>query len=341
MLNNKETSMPLNIQYAPADLKKFVDRMQKQHKDKFATICFFGGEPTLDLAAMQNIITQFNGAKGYDVNFILHTNGLLLGEIPDGILRKINVLFVSLNYERVFADGHITDYFADLVNDITKIKQEQKQITVMGRLTITHETSLYTACTLMGNIFDYVYWQMDNRKRMQNFENYKIRYKKDIALLFDYWLSFLRQGTILYYIPFLGIIRNYVDNEPIPTNCYCGYGDYTIFIQTNGSAFACCESVESSVHKIGDIYNGIEFVDMCIDGTRCAKCQHVKICGGRCGRMHKDFDNARINQFCELNIFTFNLIKEALPELKRLMQTSSAFYKAVNDYHLDYTELIP
>jgi len=341
LLDNKKTGMPLDMQYDAKDLRKFVDATQKANKDDFATIIFFGGEPTLDFDGMQKIIQEFENVRGYEVNFILHTNGLLLGQLPDKILKKLDVIYISINYQKVYTNGHISDYFINMVSNINQVKAKQKQIVIMGRLTITKDASLYTQCALLGNIFDYVYWQMDNRKEMDGIEEYKVQYKKDISLLFDYWLSFLRQRTILYYVPFLGIIRNYIDNGPPPKYYYCGYGNYSIFVQTNGTCFACCEAVESSGHKIGDIYNGIKFTNMSLERTRCSDCPHVKLCGGRCGRMHKDFDSVRINHFCELNIFTFNLIKNAMPEIKMMMQTNCEFYKAIHDYHLEYTELIP
>jgi len=340
LLNKEHTNIPLNIQYPLVDLKKFIDKVQKENNDKFATICFFGGEPTLDYGMIETIISNFDKVKSYEISFILHTNGLLLSKIPDKLASKIDVVFVSLNYDKLFNDGRISNYYLNISKSLHSIKQKNK-ISVIGRLTITNETSLTTACVLMENAFDYVYWQIDNREQVDGIIEYKTIYKAEITTLFDYWLSNLKSGKILNYIPFLSIVKNLVDSTPAPKNYFCGYGFYSVFIQTDGTCYTCCEAVESSKHKIGDIHNGIKFVDMNIANPKCLNCLYLKLCGGRCGRMHKDFSQKRINDFCELNIFTFKLFIDALPQLQQILNENTDFRQALNDYHIDYTEQTP
>lgn len=340
MLDKDKTSIPLSIQYPIEKLRKFVDVVQKSFKDKEAIIYFFGGEPSLDWGSIQKVIDGFVCVKAYEVSFILHTNGLLLGNTPDKILNKISTIILSLNYEKIYKNGGISDYFYGIAQSIKQVKQK-KDISIMGRLTTTNTTSLYTACTLTGNFFDYVYWQIDNQEIVEDVENYKAQYKKEISLLFDYWFSYLRQDVVLYYIPFLGIIRNFIDEKQFGGNYYCGFGNYSIFVQTDGICYACCEAVEEGQHKIGSIDHGIKFADMKPDNAKCLKCAYLKICGGRCGRMHKDFRMDRISDFCELNIFTIKMIENNLPEIKKLLKNNPYFFDAIFDYHLDYTELLP
>jgi len=339
MLSKEQTGMPLSIQYPLRDLRQFVDKVQKENNDKFATICFFGGEPTLNYEKIEAIITSFDKVKAYEINFILHTNGLLLSKISDKIADKIDVVFLSLNYDKLLCGGRISNYYLDISKSLNAIKQKHK-MSVIGRLTITSETSLTTACLLMENAFDYIYWQIDNREQVDKIAEYKVVYKSEIASLFDYWISNLRCGKVLNYIPFLSIVKNLADNIPAPKNYFCGYGFYSIFIQTDGSCYTCCEAVESSKHKIGDIRGGIKFLDMDIT-NKCLNCLYLKLCGGRCGRMHKDFSQERITDFCELNIYTFKLIIDALPQLQQILNSNPAFRKALDDYHIDYTEQTP
>jgi len=339
LLNKDKAVKPQAIQYPLSDLRKFVDTVQRNNNDKHATICFFGGEPTLDFCKIESLLKAFENVKSYEIRYILHTNGLLLSSIPDTIIKRLDIIFLSLNYEKIFIKGNISDYFIGITESLLSIKTK-KQIPTIGRLTITSETSLYSQCTLLPDTFDYIYWQIDNQEQIKDIVNYKENYKKNISILFDYWLSFLKKGTVLNYVPFLSIIRNLIDNEPPPKNYYCGYGHYSVFVQTDGACYACCEAVESSAHIIGDIYNGIRFSNMDIDNSKCLNCLYLKLCGGRCGRMQKDFSQKRINDFCELNIFTFNLIINALPSIKKHIKTNSDLLEAIYDEHLDYTEQI-
>jgi len=339
LLNKEKMAKPQSIQYSLDNLRKFVDDEQKRNNDKYATICFFGGEPTLDIDKIEHIMKKFENVKSYEIKYVLHTNGLLLSSIPHAVVKRLDTVFLSLNYEKIFTKGQISNYFFGITKSLATLK-EKKQIPIIGRLTITKDTSLYTQCAILPNTFDYIYWQIDNQEHLEDIENYKENYKKDVSLLFDYWFSFLEKGTILNYVPFLSIVKSLVDNEPSPKNYYCGYGYYSVFIQTDGECYACCEAVESSKHKIGNIYNGINFSDMSIDNKKCLDCLYLKLCGGRCGRMHKDFSKKRINDFCELNIFTFNLFINSLPTIKKLLKSNPDFLEAAYDEHIDYTEQV-
>jgi len=340
LLNKEFSNIPLSISYPLTDLRRFVDRVQKERKDKHATICFFGGEPTLDYGKIQEIIDVFEGVRAYEISYILHTNGILLSKIPDKIIKVLGVLFLSPNYSKVLKNGCLSSYYLDIADNLQFIKQK-KNVETIGRLTATSDTNLLNACTIMQNDFDYIYWQMDNREQVENIVEYKAKYKKEVALLFGHWFTSLKSGKILNYIPFLSITKNLIDNALFDKNYFCGYGFYSVFVQTDGSCYTCCEAVESSNHKIGDIYSGIKFASCDLESRPCRNCLYLKLCGGRCGRMHKDFSVTRINDFCELNQFTFNLIIKALPELKQILKENPAFHDALYDYHIDYTEQTP
>ncbi len=341
MMDNYKTNIPADIKYPLGDLRKFVDKVQSTcPSNENAVIYFFGGEPTLNYEKIYEVMNEFQDVSEYKITYVLHTNGLLLDEIPEKTISKINVIFLSLNYELMFDDGQLTPYFSKIVNTITKLKKEHNVITI-GRFTVSPKTSLYTEASMSSLFFDYIYWQLDNQKQIDNIEKYKTNYISDVSLLFDNWFAFLKHGIILRYIPFLAIIKHILNDMPVPIHYYCGYGEDIIYIQTDGSCHGCCDGIENSPHYIGDLYRGIEFKGMTITSDYCQKCQYLKICGGRCGRMHKDFDLERIKDFCEMNIFLFEKIKSRIPEIKQLINANPKIIEAINDANMEYTELIP
>lgn len=340
LLKNNQKSVPIKPNYTLEDLKNFVDNTQKKFNSHTACLYFFGGEPTLDYNYIYTIIQTFQTVTKYKIKYILHTNGLLLNKIPEEILEYIDIIFLSLNYEKIYCDNQISDYFTNFVHNIAYIKSK-KNIPFIGRLTISEGASLYTECTLLGNFFDYVYWQLDNQETLKDIKKYKSQYIKEVELLFELWYSFLKEGIVLRYVPFLAILRHLINDIPIPENYYCGYGDDIVYIQTDGTCYACCDEVETKTHYVGNIYDGIEFKDMKLNQPRCLECNYVKICGGRCGRMHKDFDKDRIDYFCEMNRFTFDLLKKYLSNIKEIVSEKNDLLNVVNDSMLDYTELIP
>lgn len=340
MLENNSRHLPDQLSYSLEDLKHFVDNVQNTHPEDTARIYFFGGEPTLDFNSIYSIIQVFKEVETYKVEFILHTNGLLLDSVPENIIKHIDIIFLSINYEKVYINGELSNYFIKLVHSIGKIKSVKK-IPFIGRLTISEGTSVYSECTLIGDFFDYVYWQLDNQKHLKDIIAYKEQYKKEVSFLFEYWFRFFKEGVILRYIPFLSIVQHLLYEYPIPQHFYCGYGEDMIYIQTDGSCYGCCDEVDSKRHFIGDIYSGIEFHDMEISSDICLNCKDLVICGGRCGRMHKDFEPERIQCYCEMNKFTFDLIKKYLSEISKKIDSCPHYREVFCDPIMDYTELLP
>lgn len=342
MMKQNEVSIPTNISYSLDKLKSFIHKTQSARfpLDQHAIIYFFGGEPTLNYNQIAQIIEELGGENEYRITYILHTNGLLLNKIPKTVVEKIDVIFLSLNYEKIFVNGHMTAYFSKIIESITKIKKEYG-ITTIGRLTISQNTSLYSEATLLGVFFDYIYWQLDNQKEIKKIEQYKTQYIREVSLLYKYWMDFLEHGIVLNYIPFLATIRHALFDKEDPINYYCGYGDDIVYIQTDGTCYGCCDEIEGKQHFIGNIIDGIQFHNMHISATYCKKCHYLRLCGGRCGRMHKDFSHERIQQFCDMNIALFNKIIESKDRIKRLIEQHPHLLSAINDPNIEYTEQIP
>lgn len=80
---------------------------------------------------------------------------------------------------------------------------------------------------------------------------------------------------------------------------------------------------------------------MKISNSLCQNCEDLIICGGRCGRMHKDFDSERIKEYCDMNKFMFKLIKRNLPEILKYIKSYDNHKKIFSDPMMDYTELLP
>lgn len=329
--------IPLKPNYLLEDLEKFITETQSKLKDEVADIYFFGGEPTMDFKMIDEIIRAMDKRHEYKVKYILHTNGLLVPNAPNTILEKLDLALISINYEKIYTNGLFNDYWGKILNSVMTMKSI-KNIPLIGRLTISAKTSLYTDCSLLGNFFDYVYWQIDNIESVENFDAYSSNYYYEIDMLFKYWLSFLKEGVFLNYVPFVSAIGNYINKVPVPRKFYCGYGSSMIYIQTNGNCFACCDNVESKSHYIGDIYEGIQFPKIDLQDTVCNYCKYIKICGGRCGRMHKDFSKQRISQYCALNQYMFQMIEKELPTIIALIKKYPSYIGHINDPILSYTE---
>lgn len=337
LFDTKKHGVPMKPQYTFEELEHFVTETQHNLDDDVADIYFFGGEPTVDYNQIEKLIEAFSKTHMYKVNYIMHTNGLLIPEAPKKILEQISLTLLSFNYELIYKNGHITSYLGKMVNAIECIKAV-KNTPIIGRITVSPNTSLFTECCLISNFVDYIYWQIDNCESMKDFASYQNQYKYDIMLLLKYWIKCLENGIFLRFVPFMSAVRNMIIPPEKPSRFYCGYGNSMIYVQTNGKCYACCDNVATNSHYIGDIYTGIHFSNNDLNNTICKNCSYIKLCGGRCGRMHKDFSVERIKQYCDLNQYMFNIIQDNIDTIKHAIFESPDFYNKIMDPMIAYTE---
>ena len=330
-------NVPVKPTYSFNQLESFISNLQKTMHDNVADIYFFGGEPTTDYPCINELIKAFNKPLDYKVNYIMHTNGLLIPKAPREILEQVHITLLSINYELIFENYHIAPYFKNIIDAIDCLKFSNSN-PIIGRITVSPKTSLFTECCLICNFVDYIYWQIDNCLSAKDYEEYYKHYSYEITLLYKYWFECFSKGIFLRFVPFISAIRFLINDTDIPAKYYCGYGSSMVYVQTNGDCFACCDNIATKSHYLGNIFSGIQFPKIDLKDTICSNCSYIKLCGGRCGRMHKDFSNERKRQYCKLNKFMFDLIIADIEKIKLIIKSNSSFYDKIMDPLISYTE---
>lgn len=309
MVNCKKENIPNEPIYKLYELFKFITHVQLKYNNNEAKIIFFGGEPTLNYKFILNIIEYANNHSfDYTIKFMLHTNGLLLNNIPLNILKNLEMIMLSINYDKIPKYNLYNGYFKSIADGILFIKR-LSNIPIIARLTITEETSLYTAVMQIHPFVDYLYWQLENCYKFDNYDKFYNSYKYELNLLMDTWMKYLKKGILLRFIPFIANV-NFLNNKMDTIDFCCGYNTSMIYIQTNGNCFTCAEDFTSSKNYIGSIYTDIQFSDFSLCNTICLNCEYKNICKGRCGRMHREFDDSHIVEYCNLNKIQFDFFKE-------------------------------
>jgi len=125
---------------------------------------------------------------GSKLRLTLHTNGLLLGDLPDDILADLDLIILSFNYEKITHHGLAQGYYGKIIRNVLKIRSKS-DVTIMGRLTITEKTSLYAAKKLTEEFWDQMYFQLENCLQFEDFEAYYQNYTFDVALLYRDWIN--------------------------------------------------------------------------------------------------------------------------------------------------------
>ncbi len=341
LLDCQKNNMPIDPEYSILQLKSFIIQNQKKYNDGEAIIYFFGGEPSLKFEYISEIIQDFGDEfETFKFKYVLHTNGLLLGKIPDTIASKLCLVMNSINYEKIPKHHLSGSYFSEILSSLYFFKQKSKA-PVIARLTITEKTSLYTEVMQIAHFYDLVYWQIENCSKFNDFQSFYATYTYEVELLFKYWFDYFKNGLFLNFVPFVACIKFMFELDRDTTLFSCGYGRSMVYVQTDGSCYACSDSVESGDHIIGNIYDGVDMPKPSLLKLKCKDCSYRPICMGRCGRMHKEFTEKHIAEYCSLNQYMFDLFLQNKQEIERIYNTYSDYKDYVCSFKLDFTEFTP
>ena len=339
MIDVKKQGIPLQPQYAITDLNRFIESMQAKYTDNAIDIIFFGGEPTLNYQFIEDVISQQKEKfSTYELRYMLHTNGLLLSDIPDIILSEISAIMLSINGLEMPAGTARNDYLSKVLKSIHSIKT-RSNVPIIGRFTITPQTSLFTQVMSMHSFFDYVYWQIENCNAFDNPSLFLQTYVKDMRHLIRIWEYYLNHGIVLKFIPFLMCIF-FRDEAHICKNFLCGYEDSMVYIQTDGLCYSCAEDFLSKKNIIGHILDSIEFSGYCLADTGCSSCEYISLCHGRCGRMHREFSDEHIHEYCKMNKVMFSYFSNNHSRIQKICQKHNIEFEQIS-YLTNYTEYVP
>lgn len=339
MIDAKKHKIPISPQYSIENLNGFIRSLQTEHKDIDVDIVLFGGEPTLNYDFIDNLISKQNkDLHDFNVRYMLHTNGILLKNISDKILLRLNSIMISINSLEVPVFNLNGSYFDTIISSIRSVKRKHS-IPIIGRLTITENSSLYTTVMQFHHFFDYIHWQIENCYSFLDFNSFYESYTYDLQLLINIWESYLSRGIILKLIPFLSCAFYFYD-KPKYHSFLCGYNQSMIYIQTDGICYSCAEDFLSKKNIIGDIMKGIKFLKFSLKDTKCNECEYVNMCYGRCGRMHYEYSEVHINEYCKLNAKMFEYFKNNRIKIKDICNKNKISIEKLS-FVTNYTEYIP
>ena len=340
LLKKEKINIPQEPAFSVEELNNFIDKTQRNNNDKIADIIFFGGEPTLNYPFIEKIIYSQNlkCKRPYEYHYMLHTNGLLLGDIPNSILKHLDSIMLSINYDKIHRIKLNEGYFKTIIDSVRIVKQ-RNPIPIVARLTITEETSLYSEIALFTPFFDAIYWQIENNYHFKKFKEFRNSYRYELTLCFNIWFNYLKRGIMLRLIPFIAATYFSINEHNSNVFC-CGYNKSMVYVQTNGSCYTCAEDMTTNSNLVGNITENIQFNTFGPKDVICKDCSYLKICMGRCGRMHKEFSLEHIREYCELNQILFNLIEEHLKDIQFFCQRNNIVI-SLDDPIYHFTEYVP
>lgn len=342
LLDCQKSNLPIRPAYSNLTLASFIERVQEENADSEVNVYFFGGEPTMEYPAIGELVQELKRTlpDNLSLKFVLHTNGLLLDQIPTGLLDDLTLVMFSINYEKIPKYNLANGYFSTIMDNAITTKQK-KDVPMIARLTITEQTSLYTEILQVSNFFDLVYWQIENCGQFNDFPTFYATYTFEVERTFDYWVRYLEHGFMIKLVPFMAVLKFMFYPDRSDEEFSCGYSRGMIYVQTNGNCYACSDNVEAGVHYMGNIESGIKLGKISLKRFGCTNCSYRCLCMGRCGRMHIEFSDEHISEYCRLNQFMFDLFLNHKAKLEQILQDHPKYQSELDSWLLEYTEFTP
>lgn len=335
--------IPTTIQYSVSDLVQFLA------KDPEPIIIFYGGEPTLALEKMQQIMDSVP-AKA----FIVQTNGLLLDRLETTYLNRLHTILVSLD-----GDERLTDYYRGegtyrrAIENLKLIRRRGFRGELIARMTVGEETRLDEAMRwLLFNEefpFSSVHWQLDAQFWRNDYDPIRIqrwfrRYNGEVNRLVEDWVKHMEEtGHILRIYPFLGVTESLLTGEATKLRCGAGWTEFNV--QTDGSITPCPVMAGMKAFYLGNIRgtNPLDLFDAVGPKEPCTTCSILDVCGGRClyANATKLWGEEGYRLVCGTVVNLIESLRGVLPRVRRLIDSKALRLQDFEYMKCNSCEIIP
>lgn len=277
-----DSSLPSSITYSVADLVEFLKQ------DPEPTLIFYGGEPTLALDKMREIMDNVP-AKAY----MMQTNGLFLDKLEPEYSKRFHTVLVSLDGDEALTDHYRgRGTYRRVIENLKLFRSRGFRGEFIARMTVDPETDLRQAVRwlLFNQEFPFgsVHWQLDAQFWQSDYEKGRVqkwfeRYNLDVRGLIEDWVSHMEEkGEVLRIYPLIGVAESLITRRPTKLRCGAGWTEFNI--QTNGKITPCPVMAGMKGFYIGSIWDTDprSLADAVLVKAPCNRCSIYEICGGRC-----------------------------------------------------------
>jgi putative peptide-modifying radical SAM enzyme len=273
--------LPINPVYTIDYLSAFISL------DPDAVIGFYGGEPTLAIPFMEEVMDEVPARA-----FTLQTNGTHLSEVPDDYLRRLHSILVSVDGPREVTDmNRGAGVYDRAMENLLYVEERGYRGDVVARMAVSRGSDIHRDVSHLLSMerprFHHVHWQLDvfwsELDSWDDLESWLRRYDAGISRLIGDFEEGLREGRVLGIVPFIPVMKTLMTGVPTPS-VRCGSGFNSFSIMTSGRVEACPIAPELPFSHAGDIF---ESTPKQLRGSvplvaPCTGCDIRWVCGGRC-----------------------------------------------------------
>lgn len=316
----EDTGSHTEITYTLDTLAEFLS------KDDDPQIMFYGGEPTLKIDLMLEIMDMFPDAR-----FMLQTNGLLIHKIPEKYVKQFNSILVSID-----GNQEVTDYYRSkgvydkVLENVRWLREVNYTGDIVARMAVSEESDIYRDVRHLLDIpsphFDHVHWQLnviwDAEGNWNDFDSWVMNsYFPGIRRLVSDWVDKMAEGVIEGIVPFIPVMYTLLTGES--SRLRCGSGLDTFAIHVDGSIGVCPISPDWEFSIVGNIKetHPDDLVDIMEVENPCPSCDEFGVCGGRCLFVNKQrlWGESGFQKVCSTATYMIACLRSELPRVRKFV----------------------
>lgn len=336
-------SLPKETDYPIEWLKEFCG------KDPDCILTFYGGEPTLCLEKIRQIMDNVP-AK----HFLIQTNGLLLDKLEPEYINRFHTILVSVDGNEELTDYYRgTGVYRKVAENVRKFVDNGFKGEIIARMTVMEETDIFKQVTWLlnnkGLPFSSVHWQLDagfwkNDFANRQFEKWiKESYNPGIGRLVKYWVDHMeRHGNVLKLYPFLAVMNSFLNKEKSLLRCGSGWINYSIL--TDGSIVPCPIMGGMKDFYVGHIETAHPLkLKKIFVSKPCSKCTVISECGGRClyANLTKQWNTHQYALVCDTVKNLIESLKKEVPRVNGLIKEGKIRLSDFDYLKYNGCEIIP
>lgn len=290
------------VTYTSDALDAFIKKYLSQHE---IYITFYGGEPTLNLGFIKEIMERYPAFR-----FQLQTNGTLLDNLPDSILANLSNILLSIDGGESITDGFRGRGVYRQVVKNTRAVRDRMAGSFTARVTWSSEETSFEELDELANTFDYVYFQFVAGEGTYTAAAMEKK-KTVITQLVD---KFFSSDDLYPMIPIMGIVRNKVlpsrSIELYHGKTQCRVSTHILNVMPDGKIYPCPDMMYVPEMLQGDlIANWLKPSPLQPHPSMpCDTCEAQAWCRGNCLKNlylayvkdDKNYRNNVVEPICEL-----------------------------------------
>ena len=247
--------------YMDTDVSNKVFEYMLNHIDKNikVNITWFGGEPLLNVNAIDIIVNQLNKNKISFTSNIVSNGSLFNNEIINRCNNLWNIKNIQITLDGTKNIYNKTKNYIDDKNVYEKIIENislliSNNINVSIRLNLTRNN--YRD---LKELIDFLYVKFDKNKHYKVYVSLLYQDENNLEIISDLYKQKIELEKYIYY---LGIYENKIDLDIKTNNCIAD--DLNSIVILPDGSLSCCEHIQEEI-RWGSIFSNNNKLDKCLN----------------------------------------------------------------------------